>query len=147
MIDKDNKIFEIAFAAAMLIICLSCGSSESAPGNTVMFDDFGVDGNLYKPVSDATGAGGGNAVVLLSSKYTEEFDSCTLTLADGTAHNLICLKAAFTQTPFSCFSNGNRQTWRAGVRCEEVADQPIVQCELGDTSFVFSSTGSRCERR
>lgn len=150
MINKDNKVFELTLTAFLLIVCLSCGGSGTTTegtGANLVFEDFGIGGNLYKPVSDETGAGGGNVVVLFDSKFNQEFESCTLSLADGTAHNLSCLKAEFTEVPFSCFSNGDRQTWRAGVRCEEVSDNPIVQCELAGTSYVFESTGTRCERR
>ncbi|MCB0317445.1 MAG: hypothetical protein KDD56_01725, partial [Bdellovibrionales bacterium] len=44
---------------------------------------FGQNGNLWKPSGDDHGAGAGNLVVLLSSQFKEQFDSCEVVDRDG----------------------------------------------------------------
>ena len=106
--------------------------------SVVQIEYFGQDGNLYKPVSDETASGGGNMVVLLSSKYTEQFDSCEVLLTNGEIAQLICINdQPWTQIPYSCFSNGNRQTWRASFNCNEVAEIKIT-CRDGEDEYIFT---------
>ena len=94
---------------------------------TRVTDFFGSDGNLYKPVADEDSVGSGNLVILLSSSYTEQFDSCTIQTITGETAELFCLDdAPFTQIPFSCFSNGDRQTWRANFTCDQVATIDVI---------------------
>ena len=111
---------------------------------------FGSGGNLYKPVSDADALGAGNLVVLFDSSFTNQFESCSIPLADGTTGNLSCIDdQPFTQIPFSCFSNGNRQTWRANFRCEAVGSV-VVTCLDFNQEVIFTApagqTGAICSR-
>lgn len=88
---------------------------------------FGTNGNLWKPASDGNSSGTGNLVVLLSPEYTTQFDGCHVTLRNGSIAPLICINDQdWTQIPFSCFSNGGRQTWRANFRCSEVGEVKVT---------------------
>ncbi len=89
-------------------------------------ETFGVDGNLWKPSGDPTASSAGNLVILLSSKFRREFDSCEVPLKSGGVGQLNCAKTAFSDIPFSCFTNGNRQTWRANFKCSDAAQVKVV---------------------
>lgn len=133
------------------IISISCGGGSSDSGETdtvsvplfesnpiVRTQFFGVDGNLYKPESDLHGSGGGNLVVLIGAQFAEQFDSCEIPLADGSIAPLACLNSeSWTEVPFSCFSNGNRQTWRANFRCSSVAEVKVT-CRSFNQEVVFT---------
>ena len=109
------------------------------PSNPIVSTQFfGRDGNLYKPVSDPDASGGGNMVVLLSSQFTEQFDSCEIPVRSGRKAQLTCINdQPWTQIPFSCFSNGNRQTWRASFGCSEVAEITVT-CYQFNQEVVFT---------
>ncbi len=101
-------------------------------------DRFGERGNLWKPRADEHSPAPGNLVVLLSAEYSAQFDSCEVTLRNGMVAQLICINdQPWTQTPFSCFSNGNRQTWRGMFKCSEVADVKVT-CRSSAREVVFS---------
>ncbi len=121
-------------------------SSESASGGAdvvvenpiVSTQFFGQNGNLWKPAGDDHGAGAGNLVVLLSAEFTEEFDSCEVVHASGEVRQLICINdQPWTHTPFSCFSNGDRQTWRADFKCSEAAEVKVT-CREEKQEIVFT---------
>lgn len=115
------------------------------PNPVVATEYFGEDGNLYKPESDPEGSGQGNLVILLSSKFTEQFDSCEIKLSSGEVAQLICIDdQPWTETPYSCFSNGGRQTWRANFKCSAVAEIK-VSCFEDKQEVIF--TVSEAERR
>ena len=150
---------------AFALVLGSCGSSsdssdeeaateapatESTEGREVIEDTFGVGGNLYKPRSDVISSGAGNVVVLFDRSYSEQMEGCSIPLKDGTSGALFCINnEAFTQVPFSCFSNGGRQTWRGNFKCEDVGEV-VVMCRRGDKRFRFSApggqTGNVCTR-
>lgn len=111
---------------------------------------FGEGGNLWKPEADPVSSGAGNLVVLFDSMFNPEFDGCQVKKTSGEVAPLICINdQPFTQIPFSCFSNGNRQTWRASFPCEEAAEV-LVTCQLGSDSYVFTvseaARGQVCSR-
>ncbi len=88
---------------------------------------FGQAGNLWKPAGDGHGGSPGNLVVLLSSQFNQQFDNCELQTNDGLTTQLLCINdQEWTQTPFSCFTNGNRQTWRANFKCSKAAEVRVV---------------------
>ena len=133
-----------------LILCLiiivfmsACGSSSSGgEGETdnpiVNTQFFGQNGNLYKPSADGHSSGAGNLVVLFDSSFTTRFDSCEIKLATGEVAQLLCIDyEEWTQTPFSCFSNGNRQTWRANFTCDK-AGEVLVTCRDAMQEVVFT---------
>lgn len=126
------------------------GSSTTVFGNADVTDTFGVDGNLYKPVSDESASGLGNLVVLLSSKYSTKFDTCKIRKNTGDIADLFCLDTVpWTQVPFSCFSNGNRQTWRANFKCSSVGEVRVLcQDSIQSVEFVApnGATGNVCTR-
>lgn len=131
----------------VLLLLAGCGSSsDDSTGDTELASDsdvageaaldapvveepaperhyFGQNGNLWKPSGDDHGAGGGNLVVLFSSQFSEQFDSCEVATVSGEVAQLRCINdQPWTQIPYSCFSNGNRQTWRANFKCSHAAD-------------------------
>ena len=101
-------------------------------------------------MSDPEGAGRGNLVVLLAQKFTEQFDSCEVMLNTGETEQLLCINdQPWTQIPFSCFSNGNRQTWRANFSCHNMAEVSVV-CKSPSQEVTFSvadeQKGNICTR-
>ena len=111
---------------------------------------FGQNGNLYKPSGDETAAGAGNMVFLANPAYTEQFDNCEIQDTSGATVQLICINnQPWTMIPFSCFSNGNRQTWRAPFGCGEVAQVRIV-CRRPGLEVTFQAPpgleGAVCSR-
>jgi len=121
----------------IFVALLGCGGSSSDDAaieealtslNLVASEQtFGQNGNLWKPSGDDHGAGGGNLVVLLSSQFTTQFDSCDVRLNTGEVAPLVCINnQPWTHTPYSCFSNGNRQTWRANFKCSSAAEVKVV---------------------
>ncbi len=111
---------------------------------------FGQNGNVYKPVSDETASGGGNMVVLFSAAFTRQFESCSVLMGDGSSRALTCIDdQPWTQIPFSCFSNGNRQTWRADFRCGSVG-AVVVTCVDFNQEITFTvpegQQGNVCTR-
>jgi len=111
---------------------------------------FGQNGNLWKPEADPTSAGAGLLVILLSASFTEQFDSCEITNNAGETVPLVCINdQPFTQIPFSCFSNGNRQTWRAPIPCEQVgAVRAICRSFNQEVTFTVpeAQRGQVCSR-
>lgn len=88
---------------------------------------FGQSGNLWKPAGDSHGGSPGSLVVLLSSQFTKQFDNCEVQTTDGQTAQLLCINdQEWTQIPFSCFTNGNRQTWRANFKCSNAAQVRVV---------------------
>ena len=125
-------------------------AEPSEPNPIVSTQFFGESGNLYKPKADETASGAGNMVVLLSAQFTEQFDSCEVRKTDGTVAQLFCNNTVpWTQIPFSCFSNGNRQTWRANFPCGEVAEV-LITCRSFNQEVVFTvpeaARGAVCSR-
>lgn len=111
---------------------------------------FGNNGNLWKPVADETSVGAGNLVVLFSSSFRSQFDRCEVQRNDGTTAQLRCIDdQPFTQIPFSCFSNGNRQTWRADFRCGSAAAVSVT-CFDANQEVTFTvpegQRGNVCSR-
>jgi hypothetical protein len=99
---------------------------------------FGDGGNLYKPKADAHGAGAGNLVILADASFTRQFESCSIKLNTGEISQLYCINdQPWTQIPYSCFSNGNRQTWRANAKCEDVAEVKVT-CKDLNQEIVFT---------
>lgn len=161
------KNIKIIISILLSLVVFSCGggssssdsnsrpdSADTAPTDSLPVADvtefFGVDGNLYKPVSDETASGGGNLVVLFSSKFTTQFQSCVMRLNTGEIAGLFCLNSVpWTQTPFSCFSNGNRQTWRANFRCSSAGEVRVL-CNDGLQNIEFiapnGALGNVCTR-
>ena len=111
---------------------------------------FGQNGNIYKPVSDLEASGGGNMVVLFSSAFTRQFESCSIIMGDGTSRALTCIdNQPWTQIPFSCFSNGNRQTWRADFKCSSVGSVVVTCIDLNqEITFTVpeGQEGNVCSR-
>jgi len=115
-------------------------SSNPIPTRT---ETFGVDGNLYKPVADDHGAGAGNLVVLLGSKFTEAFDSCEVTLNTGEVRQLVCIDdQPWTHIPYSCFANGDRQHWRADFKCSAMSEVKVT-CREEKQEVVFTAPAGR----
>lgn len=111
---------------------------------------FGQSGNIYKPESDPEASGDGNLVVLLSSQFTEQFDRCEIALNTGETKQLVCINnQPWTQIPFSCFSNGNRQTWRADFKCSSAAEVKVT-CFEDNQEIIFTvpeaQRGQICSR-
>ena len=127
----------------------SSSSSASADYQTFTYY-FGQNGNLYKPAGDSHGGSPGNLVVLFSSAFSEQFDSCETVLNTGETAQLICINnQPWTQIPYSCFTNGNRQTWRANFKCSSVAEVKIT-CYKDSAQYVFTlpagATNQVCSR-
>lgn len=131
------KKLVILFIAFLISACSSATEEEEGknnPNNPPNTDNpiakstetFGVDGNLWKPKGDPHGSSAGNLVVLLSSKFRREFSSCEVPLKSGGMGKLVCPKTAFSDIPYSCFTNGNRQTWRANFKCSDAAQVKVV---------------------
>lgn len=123
----------------------STGGCNPPQGNFT--EVFGENGNLWKAVSDTRG---GNLVLLFDSKFCQEFDRCRVFRTNGELEDLTCTKDQFTQTPFSCFTNPDRQTWRADFKCQSAREVYAlctgagVQVEFiarpGESSQVCSDT-------
>lgn len=127
-------------------------SSQASVSNPLVSSTqfFGRNGNIYKPVSDTDASGDGNLVVLFSSSFTRQFESCNIVMADGSTRGLTCINdQPWTQIPFSCFSNGNRQTWRADFRCSAVG-AVLVRCLDFNQEITFTvpdgQQGNVCSR-
>ena len=162
---KNLSIFILSLSLVLALSLSACGGSSDGgdaaggEGDSVspaipllsMGDEtFGRDGNLWKPRSEESDSGGGNLVVLLTSRYTTRFDTCQVRMNDGTTADLFCNdQVPWTEIPFSCFSNGNRQTWRANFRCESAAEVRVV-CRDANQEITFEAPegglGSICNR-
>lgn len=164
---KKNLIIKISILfLTLLSVCLLNACSHGGGGDDtgdgpaagipeignpiVQTQIFGENGNLYKPRSAEDSAGTGNLVVLLSPQFTTQFDSCEIRKSNGEIGQLICINdQPWTHVPFSCFSNGNRQTWRANFRCDEVAEVKVT-CRDFQQEVIFAApagqTGSLCTR-
>lgn len=158
----NKKILNLFLLATTLILS-SCGSSGSGDGADsgeipdvelsnpiVVRETFGEDGNLWKPASDGHSSGAGNLVVLLSAKFTKQFESCSIKKNTGETEQLICINdQPWSHVPFSCFSNGGRQTWRANFKCWE-AGEVKVTCKDTNQEVVFAAPagqgGAICNR-
>ena len=153
---KTLNLISLFLACSLLIAC--GGGSSKSSSNVPAEDDgiarstevFGQDGNLYKPRADGHSSGAGNLVVLLGAKFTTQFDSCEIMLNTGEIAQLICINnEEWTQVPFSCFSNGNRQTWRANFTCDAVGEVRVV-CRDATREVTFVAPdpfiGSVCSR-
>lgn len=138
----------LSFCCILLGGLIGCGGSGGGDSEIVQEDQsitkvvieesFGVEGSLWKPVSDGHSSGSGNLVILLTSRYATQFDSCEVPLNDGTIGQLICINdQPWTHVPFSCFSNGGRQTWRANFRCSSAA-RVEATCKSGTTEVKFT---------
>lgn len=155
----------IIWSCAWLFI--GCGEVKEIPDEIVIIDDNkpdatptaqsnplceGVqdftDGTLWKPVSDGGGPEfSGNPVFLISNKFEKQFEKCAVELKDGTMHELRCIdNAPWTHTPFSCFSNGERQTWRVGVAAKSVKRDAKIYCEELTQTCVFQFRGRPVDR-
>ena len=108
---------------------------------------FGNGGNLWKPIGDGGGANYfGNPVALFDPMFTSRFDSCEVTLKNGSTFDLRCIDdAPWTMIPFSCFANGNRQHFRSAFSCEEIAEIKVV-CKDACQTVTFQAAGDACER-
>lgn len=152
------------------LFCSGCGDSGESDGGALFPDQdveqvtgptisdnpikstqfFGTNGNLWKPAGDDHGAGAGNLVVLLSAEFTEQFDSCEIVKNTGEISQLRCINdQPWTHIPYSCFSNGDRQTWRADFPCGEAA-QVRVTCREEKQEVTFTvgdeNLGNLCTR-
>lgn len=114
-------------------------AGDPAPTNPIASRQFfGEGGNLYKPVSDGHSSTPGNLVVLLSAQFTTQFDSCEARKNTGEVEQLICINdQPWTHVPYSCFSNGGRQTWRASFKCHEMAEVKVV-CRDANQEVTFT---------
>ena len=130
------------------ILSINCGGGGGGDNSTevdlslntrmVVEQTFGTEGNLWKPKSDGHSSGAGNLVVLFSSKFTSEFNSCEVRLNDGSTSQLICINnQSWTHVPFSCFSNGGRQTWRANFTCGKASGVEVL-CKTDELDYVFT---------
>lgn len=148
----------IFFALTLSILAACGGGSGGGPAEEVVMEPavertvefFGSGGNLWKPRSDEISAGGGRLVVLFDRKFTEQFDNCEIMMNTGEVSQLLCLNTVeWTQTPFSCFSNPDRQTWRASFDCEDAGEVRVI-CRLPGKEFEFLApnerTGEVCSR-
>lgn len=141
----------------LLIIPLlsGCGDSSdndtAAPEETIQPESsiakstqiFGQTGNLWKPSGDGHGGSPGNLVILLSSQFTTQFDNCEVKTKDGQTAQLLCINdQAWTQIPYSCFTNGNRQTWRANFKCSNAAEVTVV-CRDTTQEVTFTVDAAR----
>lgn len=125
-------------------------TSSSSSLSSVETHYFGQNGNLWKPAGDEHGGSPGNLVVLFSAQFNNQFDSCQVTLVDGSTAQLICINdQPWTQVPYSCFTNGDRQTWRATFGCSHVAEVKVI-CHIGTAEYIFTVPdtylGSVCSR-
>ena len=140
---KNKKCSYVLLALILLNGCDSSGGGEDLfipeiENPIVVTEFFGQEGNLYKPTSDDHGAGQGNLVFLASAKFARQFESCSIKKSDGSTAALLCINdQPWTQIPFSCFSNGNRQTWRASFGCAE-AGEVKVTCKDLNQEVVFT---------
>ncbi|MCO6431967.1 MAG: hypothetical protein J5J00_14000 [Deltaproteobacteria bacterium] len=159
-----SKLKPVLFILTVSTLFAACGGGGGGDGSTsepeggdfltgnpiVSTQFFGESGNLYKPASDETSSGQGNLVVLLSSQFTTQFDSCEMRKANGEIAQLICINdQPWTHVPFSCFSNGGRQTWRANFRCNEAAEVRVVCRDLNqEVTFTVpdAALGHVCTR-
>ena len=94
-------------------------------------EQFGSEGNLWKPSGDDHAAGAGQLVVLLSGKYKTRFDTCEVRKRSGEIAQLTCIDdQPWTHNPYSCFANpdasGERQHWRANFECQDAAEVKVV---------------------
>ncbi|MCC6931773.1 MAG: hypothetical protein IT292_00755 [Deltaproteobacteria bacterium] len=116
----------------------SSSSSSSSSSVAIETHYFGQNGNLWKPAGDPHGGSPGNLVVLFSSQFQNQFDRCEVTLNTGEVSQLICINdQPWTQVPYSCFTNGDRQTWRASAKCSSMAEVKAT-CYSGVTQYVFT---------
>lgn len=144
------------------ILMSACNSATTDEENNIIDDPetenpiakstetFGVDGNLWKPRGDETASGAGNLVVLFSSKFRRAFDSCEVPLRSGGTAQLRCVDdQPWTEIPYSCFTNGNRQTWRANFKCSDAAQVRVV-CRDPNQEVTFTvpeaQRGAVCSR-
>jgi len=151
------KLFLYLFISLGLFACGSSSDDNNTVDGAAVMEEvpesnvisktqfFGQEGNLYKPKGDPLASGAGNMVVLLSSKFTTQFDSCEIKKKSGETAQLTCLNSVpWTQTPFSCFSNGNRQTWRANFKCSDVAEIKVVcQDSMQEVTFTLENEAAR----
>lgn len=133
-----NQVIKIVTISILLgLFQTSCGGGSGSENSTETITPsnpiaqsiqlFGQGGNIWKPEADAISSGAGNLVVLFDQQFSTRFDTCEVTLADGSIAPLICIDfEPWTQIPFSCFSNNNRQTWRAGFKCDAVTKVEVV---------------------
>lgn len=151
-------MIKFLFLISCLINLISCGGSGGDDGDSsnsrspvrVASEDFGVDGNLWKPSGDSHGSSPGSVVVIISSRYTKQFDYCEVYLRDGTTLPLTCINnVSWTHIPYSCFANGNRQHWRSFTSCHDFAEVKAT-CYLDNQEYLFKApagqAGSVCTR-
>ena len=157
---KSSRLF-FAACCCLFFTFASCGGGsggdddpeQQAIEETIVRaieEIFGTEGHLWKPRADDISSGAGNLVVLLGTEFTTRFDTCKVPLNDGTMADLVCIDdQPWTQTPFSCFSNGNRQTWRANFTCDQAARVEVV-CQDSEKQVVFTvgdgALGAVCSR-
>lgn len=111
---------------------------NNEPIPTTYYESFNDGGNLWKPMSDTEGT----VVVLLDAKHSEPFDECRI---DGT--KLDCRKWSDSAKKWlpTCFTNGNRQTFRHNKTCDLVTEK-VVTCKLGRDTYIFTGATGVCER-
>ena len=152
----------------LLVICLSilgCGEIDEIPEIPVInekpdekpetksnplcneVEDF-ENGTLYKPVADGGGSTySGNPVFLISNKFERQFARCEVELKDGRLEALDCVdNVPWTQTPFSCFSNGNRQTWRLKLPASRIKNKAKITCYEKNQACTWQLGGSATNR-
>jgi hypothetical protein len=165
-----SNILKSICLASVVAILAACGGSSGGDGSSVEVDNdpalgsnpnvrvatenFGVDGNLWKPSGDDHGSSPGAVVVIIGPRYQKQFDSCEVKLRDGTTKQLTCVNnVPWTHTPYSCFANpsngGERQHWRSFTSCHDMAEVKAT-CYLDGQEFVFQApegqVGSVCTR-
>lgn len=121
--------------------------ADPVAGGKTFTDNFGSEGNLWKPAGDAHASGAGNLVIVIAGKYSTQFDSCSVKKADGTTAELTCVNnVPWTHHPFSCFANPigglDRQHWRANFECGSAASVEAI-CHLGLDTYVFQAPDGR----
>ncbi len=103
---------------------------------------FGEKGNLWKPRADENSSTSGLLVVLLSSEYTDVFDSCAVPLLDGTFGALDCNdRVEWSHHPFSCVANEGREHWRAYFTCDKAAMVQVI-CRNATQRVTFEAKGA-----
>lgn len=119
--------------------------NPTCDSNNTSFDGTG---NLWKPEAEGGGSQyGGNPVLLLSSVFKRQFDSCVVELKGGGSHELTCVDdAPWTFEPFSCFANGNRQHMRSELKAERIKNRARIECKDNQQICVFILPGRATDR-
>lgn len=106
------------------------------------------NGTVWKPLAEGGGAQySGNPVLLIDKSFVLQFKSCVIESKNSNSIPLTCLDSVqWTQTPFSCFSNGDRQTWRLDVQATAIKNKALITC-IDDNQVCNWQLGGRPSNR